>query len=133
VLDALVLQLIEHETLSRTQVLEIFATVQKRPTRGSYTGYGKRMPSDRPPVLTPKELALTAASDAKEIPRSGNGQTSGLGNSGLGNGYSDSIPGGSIPGGPMTSPFGYDPRNADPFGGDQTGQGGDDGPPGTAR
>jgi cell division protease FtsH len=73
VLDALVLQLMEHETLSRNQVLEIFSPVQKRPSRGSYTGYGKRMPSDRPPVLTPKELALTAASDGKELPV-GNGQ-----------------------------------------------------------
>jgi cell division protease FtsH len=36
--------------------------VQKRPTRGTYTGYGKRVPSDRPPVLSPKELALTATS-----------------------------------------------------------------------
>ena len=35
--------------------------VQKRPVRGSYTGYGKRLPSDRPPVLSPKELALAAA------------------------------------------------------------------------
>ena len=60
VLDNLVLQLMEHETLSRDQVLEIFAPVHKRATRGSYTGYGKRLPSDRPPVLTPKEMALTA-------------------------------------------------------------------------
>jgi hypothetical protein len=60
VLDNLVLQLMEHETLARTQVLEIFASVQKRPSRGSYTGYGKRMPSDRPPVLT-QGLAPTAA------------------------------------------------------------------------
>ena len=74
VLDHLVLQLMEHETLSRTQVLEIFAPVHKRPTRGSYTGYGKRLPSDRPPVLTPKELALIAAADSKELPTSGNGQ-----------------------------------------------------------
>ena len=44
VLDHLVLQLLEHETLSRDQVLEIFAPVHKRPTRGSYTGYGKRLP-----------------------------------------------------------------------------------------
>jgi len=35
--------------------------VQKRPVRGSYTGYGKRLPSDRPPILSPKELALAAA------------------------------------------------------------------------
>jgi cell division protease FtsH len=61
VLDALVLRLLEKETVSRTEVLEIFAPVQKRPVRGSYTGYGKRLPSDRPPVLSPKELALAAA------------------------------------------------------------------------
>src|ERR1700748_1101685 len=61
VLDHLVLQLLEHETLSRKKVLEIFASVEKRPVRGSYTGSGKRLPSDRPPILSPKELALAAA------------------------------------------------------------------------
>ena len=61
VLDALVLRLLDKETVARTEVLEIFATVEKRPVRGSYTGYGKRLPSDRPPVLSPKELALAAA------------------------------------------------------------------------
>jgi len=117
VLDNLVLQLMEHETLARPQVLEIFAPVQERASRGSYTGYGKRMPSDRPPVLTPKELALTAASDGKDLPRGGNGQAPGIGN-----GYGD----------PMTKPFGFDPRLdgiEDPFGSDSRGQGpGDDGP-----
>ena len=68
VLDALVLRLLDKETVSRPEVLEIFATVQKRPVRGSYTGYGKRLPSDRPPVLSPKELALAAAD-----PSTGNG------------------------------------------------------------
>ena len=34
----LVLRLLEKETLSRKEVLEVFATVQKRPTRGTYTG-----------------------------------------------------------------------------------------------
>jgi cell division protease FtsH len=117
VLDALVLQLLEHETLSRVQVLEIFAPIQERPSRGSYTGYGKRMPSDRPPVLTPKELALTAASDGKELPRGGNGQAPGTHQ-----GYAD-----AIPNGPMSDPFGFDPRAADPYGNDQgeQGQGGD--------
>ena len=61
VLDALVLRMLDKETVSRTEVLEIFAPVQQRPVRGSYTGYGKRLPSDRPPVLSPKELALAAA------------------------------------------------------------------------
>src|SRR6266436_3265051 len=98
VLDTLVLQLMEHETLSRTQVLEIFAPVQKRPSRGSYTGYGKRMPSDRPPVLTPKELALTAASDGKELPLGGNGQAPDLSKGG----YQGSMPS-------MSDPFGLEP------------------------
>jgi cell division protease FtsH len=78
VLDHLVLQLMEHETLSRDQVLAIFASVHKRPTRGSYTGYGKRLPSDRPPVQTPKELALIAAAN-NELPGSGNGQSQSYG------------------------------------------------------
>jgi cell division protease FtsH len=105
VLDNLVLQLMEHETLSRSQVMEIFATVQKRPSRGSYTGYGKRMPSDRPPVLTPKELALTAASDGKDLAAGGNGQAAGL-------------PAGGFPGAmtqPMPDPFGMG-QMPDPFG-----------------
>jgi cell division protease FtsH len=82
VLDNLVLQLLDKETLSRKQVLEVFATVQKRPLRGSYTGYGKRLPSDRPPVLTPKELALAAASDSNGANGSaiaGNGTSNGQG------------------------------------------------------
>jgi cell division protease FtsH len=79
VLDDLVLQLMDKETLSREEVLRIFAPIQTRPSRGSYTGYGKRLPSDRPPVLTPKELALTAAPDGKDLPAAGNGQSGGTG------------------------------------------------------
>jgi cell division protease FtsH len=75
VLDHLVLSLLEKETLSRKEVLEVFAPVEKRPLRGSYTGYGKRLPSDRPPVLSPKELALTA-STLSDGPMAG-GMTSG--------------------------------------------------------
>jgi cell division protease FtsH len=78
VLDNLVLQLMEHETLTRDQVLKIFSPIRQRATRGSYTGYGKRLPSDRPPVLTPKEMALTAA-DGTDQPGSGNGQALGSG------------------------------------------------------
>ncbi|HEX4816288.1 MAG TPA: ATP-dependent zinc metalloprotease FtsH [Nonomuraea sp.] len=55
VLDNLVLELMEKETLSREQVLEIFTPVVVKEHRPSYAGYGKRLPSDRPPILTPKE------------------------------------------------------------------------------
>jgi cell division protease FtsH len=77
VLDDLVLQLMDKETLSRDEVLRIFAPIQKRASRGSYTGYGKRLPSDRPPVLTPKEMAL-AAGRVNDLPAAGNGQGSAL-------------------------------------------------------
>src|ERR1700757_2957838 len=79
VLDNLVLQLLEPETLSRKQVLEVFAPVQKRPARGTYTGYGKRLPSDRPPVMSPKELALAASSGLDGLPGPANGQMLGYG------------------------------------------------------
>jgi cell division protease FtsH len=100
VLDDLVLQLMDKETLSRNEVLKIFAPIKTRPSRGSYTGYGKRLPSDRPPVLTPKELALTAASDGQDLPSAGNGQSSAGGSLGSGSppalppfGADDAMPG----------------------------------------
>ncbi len=72
VLDDLVLQLMDKETLSKDQVLAIFAPIIKRPNRGSYTGWGKRLPSEKPPVLTPRELALAAPRD---LDASANGST----------------------------------------------------------
>ncbi|WP_067792484.1 ATP-dependent zinc metalloprotease FtsH [Actinomadura formosensis] len=77
VLDELVVNLMEKETLSKNQVLEIFAPIQKRPHQNSYTGYGKRLPSDRPPVLTPKELALLGPQDVTDLTKN-NGQGGGV-------------------------------------------------------
>jgi cell division protease FtsH len=87
VLDALVLRLLEKETVGREEVLELFAPVQVRPSRGSYTGYGKRLPSDKPPILSPKELALTAAG-ADGVNGTVNGAANnGAANNGSANGY----------------------------------------------
>jgi cell division protease FtsH len=61
VLDDLVLRLMDRETLSKDEVLDVFAPVRKRPSRGSWNGTGRRRPSDRPPVLTPAEVAALAA------------------------------------------------------------------------
>jgi len=77
VLDDLVVNLMEKETLSKEQVLRIFAPIQKRPHQNSYTGYGKRLPSDRPPVLTPKELALMGPQDVTDLTKN-NGQGGGV-------------------------------------------------------
>ncbi|HEV7726557.1 MAG TPA: ATP-dependent zinc metalloprotease FtsH [Modestobacter sp.] len=57
VLDALVLELIEKETLSKDDIARIAGGVGKRPALAPYNGFGKRTPSQRPPVLTPAELA----------------------------------------------------------------------------
>ncbi|GAA3801756.1 ATP-dependent zinc metalloprotease FtsH [Streptomyces coacervatus] len=59
VLDQLVLQLLEKETLNKEQIAEIFSPIVKRPPRPAWTGSSRRTPSTRPPVLSPKELALT--------------------------------------------------------------------------
>jgi cell division protease FtsH len=64
VLDNLVLELMEKETLSRQQVVEIFAAVVTKEHQPSYSGYGKRLPSDRPPVITPKEKASNGSGPA---------------------------------------------------------------------
>ena len=78
VLDDLVLTLLDKETVGREEVLRIFSPVVKRPSRGSYTGYGKRLPSDKPPVVSPKELALTAAAaDGQGLTLPGTGTTNG--------------------------------------------------------
>ncbi|HEX5567086.1 MAG TPA: ATP-dependent zinc metalloprotease FtsH [Streptomyces sp.] len=62
VLDDLVLALLEKETLGKEQIAEIFRPIVKRPPRPAWTGSSRRMPSTRPPVSTPKELALTNGS-----------------------------------------------------------------------
>ncbi|MFF3441629.1 ATP-dependent zinc metalloprotease FtsH [Streptosporangium sp. NPDC002721] len=71
VLDNLVLELMEKETLSREQVLQIFAPVVVKEKRPSYSGYGKRLPSNRPPILSRKEQSGNGSLPAGEA--GGNG------------------------------------------------------------
>jgi cell division protease FtsH len=47
----------EKETLSKEDMARICEPVTKRPSLAPYNGFGKRTPSDQPPVLTPGELA----------------------------------------------------------------------------
>ncbi|MCW2917692.1 MAG: ATP-dependent metalloprotease FtsH, partial [Actinomycetia bacterium] len=65
----------DKETITKDKVLAVFAPIEKLPLQKSYTGYGKRVPSDRPPVLTPKELALMGPKDVADLTKNqGNGQ-----------------------------------------------------------
>jgi cell division protease FtsH len=69
VLDDMVLQLLEKETLNKDQVAEIFAPVVKRPQRQHPTGNGRRPLSDKPPVLTPAELADLGPAELDKLAR----------------------------------------------------------------
>ncbi|NNG20864.1 ATP-dependent zinc metalloprotease FtsH [Naumannella sp. ID2617S] len=54
VLDELVRQLFEKETLDRQQVAEIFEPLQRWPKRPAWTGSPTRQPSEVPPVTPPE-------------------------------------------------------------------------------
>ncbi|MFC5137609.1 ATP-dependent zinc metalloprotease FtsH [Actinomycetospora rhizophila] len=56
-LDALTGELIEHETLQRRDLERVFASVTKRPRITTFNDFGERVPSDRPPIKTRRELA----------------------------------------------------------------------------
>ncbi|TWE09952.1 ATP-dependent zinc metalloprotease FtsH [Rudaeicoccus suwonensis] len=60
VLDRLVLELLEKETLDVNQLKEVFADVRKRPRRQVWLSSDRRFVSDRPPVLTPAEKRALA-------------------------------------------------------------------------
>jgi cell division protease FtsH len=57
VLDVLVAELVEKETLQRADLARIFAAVDKRPRITAFNDFGGRTPSDKPPIKTPGELA----------------------------------------------------------------------------
>jgi cell division protease FtsH len=74
VLDSMVLELMEKETLSKDDMHRIAARVVKRPPLAPYNGFGKRTPSDQPPVLTPTEIAALEEQASKD-----GGQANGYG------------------------------------------------------
>jgi cell division protease FtsH len=59
VLDALVVALLEHETLDKEAVAQVFAPVRRRPPRPAWTGSPNRVPSPIPPVESPKGMAAS--------------------------------------------------------------------------
>jgi len=57
VLDHLVLELLEHETLNQAELATIFAPMVKNAPRDVWLSSEERAVSQRPPVLTPAEMA----------------------------------------------------------------------------
>jgi len=56
VLDSLVLELLDKETLDKAQVAEIFTPLRRRQARPAWTGSPDRSPSDIPPIEIPQEI-----------------------------------------------------------------------------
>ena len=73
VLDSLVVELLEKETLDKADVERIFEPLNRRPVRPAWTGSSRRTPSDRGPVQSPKELAELTGSNGSN----GNGSVNG--------------------------------------------------------
>ncbi|GAB4009269.1 ATP-dependent zinc metalloprotease FtsH [Nocardioides ultimimeridianus] len=65
VLDALVLALLDKETLDKAQVAEIFTPLRRRPERPAWTGSPTRIPSAIPPVEIPEEIRRRAQNGTK--------------------------------------------------------------------
>ena len=68
ILDRLVLDLLEHETLNAKELAEIFDDVVKRPKRPTWLSSEHRTISTIPPVLTPAEREAVAAREAEQAP-----------------------------------------------------------------
>jgi cell division protease FtsH len=77
VLDQMVLELVEKETLAKPELERILATVRKRPPHNTFSGFGKRTPSDKPPVEIP--LSLRKAPAPAQSNGAANGSSNGSG------------------------------------------------------
>ena len=59
ILDEMVVQLLERETLNKEEIAQIFVKVAPWPTRPSWTGSPTRKPSELPPIATRVALSQT--------------------------------------------------------------------------
>jgi cell division protease FtsH len=65
VLDALVLALLDRETLDKAEVAEVFEPLRRRPERPAWTGSPDRNPSDIPPIEIPQEIRDRVAANGQ--------------------------------------------------------------------
>jgi cell division protease FtsH len=60
-LDAMVIQLLERETLNKEEISAIFSRVNSWPRRPAWTGSANRIPSQQPPVAVPERIVVEPA------------------------------------------------------------------------
>ena len=68
ILDRMVLELLERETLNQKEIAEVFQGIVKRPLRPTWLSSEHRGISDQPPVLTPAEKAALNGHDRSGAP-----------------------------------------------------------------
>jgi cell division protease FtsH len=114
VLDDLVFELLEKETLTRIDLQRIFSRVEKRPRITAFNDFGDRTPSDKPPIKTPAERARERGEPwpphtepVREPTPVGSypGGANGVPAPGPNGGPVPTPPGGGYPGGPGQPPF----------------------------
>jgi cell division protease FtsH len=114
VLDDLVFELLEKETLTRSDLQRIFGRVEKRPRITAFNDFGSRTPSDKPPIKTPAERARERgepwppATDPVREPTPVGSYPGGAGNGVTPpgpNGAPPATPPGAYPGGPQGPGF----------------------------
>ncbi|MDQ4103013.1 MAG: ATP-dependent zinc metalloprotease FtsH [Actinomycetota bacterium] len=69
ILDELVVELLERETLHRKDLERVFSRVQKRARITAFNDFGGRTPSDKPPIKTAGELAKERGEPWPPAPR----------------------------------------------------------------
>ncbi len=123
VLDTLAGELLEKETLHRPELQKVFGDVRKRPRITAFDDFGGRIPSDKPPIKTPGELAIERGEEwPKPVPepafksaiaaaeaerRTGpNGSNGGYGGPNGGYGGPNGAPNGGPNGGPTQPDYG---------------------------
>ncbi|WP_282785662.1 MULTISPECIES: ATP-dependent zinc metalloprotease FtsH [unclassified Nocardia] len=118
-LDSLASALLERETLHRKDLEAVLETVDKRPRITAFNDFGERVPSDRPPVKTPRELAAERGEPWPEETPDLSKQPAPV----PGNGYPQpaGYPAGQPQGYPQPAPAGYPAPPAPAYGGRQTG------------
>jgi cell division protease FtsH len=73
VLDALVLELLDKETLNKEEIARVFEPLRRRPQRPAWTGSPTRKPSEIPAVEIPQEIRDRAAANGKPVASNGAG------------------------------------------------------------
>ena len=69
ILDEMVIELLEKETLNKDEIAAIFKKVKKVTARAAWTGSATRVPSSQPPVDVPERVVIESEPESKKPTR----------------------------------------------------------------